>query len=99
MLGAQAVAIGDTSVLTVDERDTRSNLQERQQGLPTFNEWTCAYTSGGGGHNALRNVHAGFNRVFGGPRLTAAAGQCYIATCYGHYFAWCNTAGYTVSVS
>lgn len=99
VLGAQAVAIGDvSSPVDLLERDTSPNLEGRQSGSPiTWNEWTCGNPSGGGGHTALKNIHAGFNRVFGGPRLTAVAGQCYVANCHGHFFAWCNTSGYTVS--
>lgn len=100
-MGVSGAAVPSESPAFI-ERDSGSNepgvsLFERQSGLPTFDEWTCGRPTGGGGHQALRNVHAGFNRMFGGPRLTMAAGQCYVSSCGGHFFAVCNTSGITVS--
>ncbi|KAH6665290.1 hypothetical protein F5X68DRAFT_195278 [Plectosphaerella plurivora] len=98
-MGVNGAAVPSESPAFI-ERDSGSNepgvsLVERQSGLPTFDEWTCGRPTGGGGHQALRNVHAGFNRMFGGPRLTMASGQCYVSSCGGHFFAVCNTSGIT----
>ncbi|KAH7353397.1 hypothetical protein B0T11DRAFT_300546 [Plectosphaerella cucumerina] len=96
--GAAIAEVSPVEAASFVERDSGVNepgvtLVERQ--LPTFNEWTCGRPTGGGGHQALRNVHAGFNRVFGNPRLTMARGQCYVTSCGGHFFAVCNTSGVT----
>ncbi|KAF6790340.1 hypothetical protein CSOJ01_14590 [Colletotrichum sojae] len=71
-----------------------SSLAARQT---VWDEWSCYAGGNGGGHQALRNIHAGFNRMFGNPRLTAASGQCYMTSCGGHYFAWCNDASVTAT--
>ncbi|KLJ07548.1 hypothetical protein EMPG_16962 [Blastomyces silverae] len=57
----------------------------------TAADWDCNRT-GGGGHGRLRQLHDGFNRVFGSPRLHMASGQCYFAKCHDHYFGVCNRA-------
>ncbi|KAH9434598.1 hypothetical protein MCOR02_006593 [Pyricularia oryzae] len=41
----------------------------------------------GGGHHALRKLHAEFNRWFGDARLHIASLQAYVTSCHGHFFA------------
>lgn len=55
--------------------------------------WACMYGSGGPGHDGLKKIHAGFNRVFGDAKLRIAMDQCYTAKCHGLYFAVCNESG------
>ncbi|KAK3321978.1 hypothetical protein B0H66DRAFT_619281 [Apodospora peruviana] len=58
-------------------------------------EWNCQFVGGGAGHAALKADHETFNRLFGGPRLTARSGQCYVSICNRRALAWCNTSGTT----
>ncbi len=51
--------------------------------------WDCDEYNGPG-HQALRDAHADFNRLFGDPRLTGVSRQCFVSKCRGLVFAWCN---------
>ncbi|ELQ32402.1 hypothetical protein OOU_Y34scaffold01170g1 [Pyricularia oryzae Y34] len=60
-----------------------------RQGEPTERDMGNCNPIGvrGGGHHALRRVHAEFNRRFGDARLHIASLQAYVTSCHGHFFA------------
>ncbi|KAF4460399.1 hypothetical protein FALBO_12816 [Fusarium albosuccineum] len=54
-----------------------------------YHEWACR-EGGGGGREALRDVHECFNKVFGTDKLRMAKNQCYKAESNNHSLAICN---------
>ena len=84
-----------TALPTANETATPEDRQgSLQPGFgKIYKEWVCNNYGGGGGHAQLRRSHQGFNRVFGGAKLTAAPLQCYSGECNGYYFTVCNWAG------
>jgi len=92
--GAPPAALKTETGIEALNQTATHDLESRQW----QDSWSCGESRAGVvGLAGLQKIHAGFNHVFGDPKLRIAMNQCYTAKCHGLYFAVCNAGSGAVT--